>query len=210
MIFLLKLVSSNYPSVGSALSHINREFKMISVSEIFALPKQALLIIPGVGSIVSISNEFFSQVDHAKTINFLEDNDIKIFGICLGFQFLFSQSMEGPDCKCLGLFPGCIEPVYQPLKPSVGWSKLSRSSSSHIPSKFDNLILHKEFYFTHSYGLRLQSSHMETIYEYKPDNSPDAIVAAVFDRQFSGTQFHPEKSGKHGLALLKSITEPFG
>lgn len=207
MIFLLKLTSSNYPSVGSALTLINRKFRIITVPEIISLPKRAFLIIPGVGSISSISNEFFSQVDHAEIINIIKMNKINIFGICLGFQFLFTQSLEGPDCKCLGLLPGRIEPVYQPLKPSVGWSKLSRSSNRHIQSKFDDLILDKEFYFTHSYGLSLQSSSMKIVYDYKPDNLRHTFVAAFFDSNFSGTQFHPEKSGKHGLALLKSITE---
>jgi glutamine amidotransferase len=117
--------------------------------------------------------------------------------------------MEGPDCKCLGLLPGRVEPIYQPLKPSVGWSKLTRSSNGHIESKFDDFILQKEFYFTHSYGLRLQTSPMEIVYDYKPENLQYPIIAAVFDPHFSGTQFHPEKSGKHGLGLLKSITQNF-
>jgi glutamine amidotransferase len=209
MIFLLKLASSNYPSVGSALSLINMEYKIISVPEIFSLPKRSFLIIPGVGSIASISNEFFSQVEHVDIINFFKINQIRIFGICLGFQFLFTQSMEGPDCKCLGLLPGRVEALYQPLKPSVGWSKLSRTSNGLMQSKFDDLILHKEFYFTHSYGLRLQSSTMEIVYDYKPDNLQHPVIAAVFDSQFSGTQFHPEKSGKNGLVLLKCVAEYF-
>lgn len=206
MIFLLKLRSSNYPSVACALALINREFSIVSVKEILNLPNKSLLIIPGVGSIASISEEFFSQVDHSSIIKSISNNEIKIFGICLGFQFLFSKSLEGPNCQCLGLLPGTIEPVHQPLRPFVGWSALSRSSNTRFPSKYDDLLLRREFYFTHSYGLRLDPTQSSLAYEYTPEHSLSPFVGAFFTPRYYGTQFHPEKSGKNGLTLLRSLT----
>lgn len=116
-----------------------------------------------------------------------------LLGICLGMQLLFEVSEEG-DTPCFGFLPGVVRRLAVPLKlPQIGWNRV-RPVASHplIPGPAD-------CYFAHSYHC-------------VPDRPADAIavsqygvpfVAAVARGPIFGVQFHPERSGPAGLALLE-------
>lgn len=130
----------------------------------------------------------------------------KIMGICLGMQMLFEESHEYGIHKGLGLIPGRVVPMagYIPegLKiPHIGWNPLILKGEEKHP-----LLKYVEegdcVYFVHSYfATDCQESVIATA-EYGKE-----LTAAVAKDNVMGCQFHPEKSGKVGLNILKAFCE---
>ena len=134
----------------------------------------------------------------------------KIMGICLGMQMLFEESFEYGIHKGLGLIPGRVVPMagYIPeeLKvPHIGWNPLILKGSPDGGDKHPLLKYVNEgdcVYFVHSYfATDCQESVIATA-EYGRE-----LTAAVTKDNVMGCQFHPEKSGKVGLAILKAFCE---
>ena len=134
----------------------------------------------------------------------------KIMGICLGMQMLFEESFEYGIHKGLGLIPGRVVPMagYIPegLKiPHIGWNPLILKGSPDGGDKHPLLKYVNEddcVYFVHSYfATDCQESVIATA-EYGRE-----LTAAVAKDNVMGCQFHPEKSGKVGLAILKAFCE---
>lgn len=107
----------------------------------------------------SISEEIFSEIDRKILVDFIHLTRLRVLGICLGFQFLFSNSKESINSQSLDLVPASIEQLYYPLKPSVGWFAVKENHSHILDIELHKLINNIEFYFTHSYGLKLGESH---------------------------------------------------
>ena len=130
----------------------------------------------------------------------------KIMGICLGMQMLFEESHEYGIHKGLGLIPGRVVPMagYIPeeLKiPHIGWNPLILKGESKHP-----LLKYVEegdcVYFVHSYFAADCNESVIATAEYGRE-----LTAAVAKGNVMGCQFHPEKSGKVGLAILKAFCE---
>jgi glutamine amidotransferase len=127
-----------------------------------------------------------------------------VLGICLGMQCLAERGGEGGERPGLGLIAGeiahlrsigCNERV-----PHVGWNEVRASNGARL---FDALPNVADFYFAHSYAFR-------------PARSEEIIATTVYGCEFAsvvrrgrvwGTQFHPEKSSKAGLRLLRNFIE---
>ena len=129
-----------------------------------------------------------------------------VMGICLGMQMLFEESFEYGIHKGLGLIPGRVVPMagYIPegLKiPHIGWNPLIlKGESKHPLLKYVNEG--DCVYFVHSYfAADCQESVIATA-EYGKE-----LTAAVAKDNVMGCQFHPEKSGKVGLSILKAFCE---
>ena len=128
-----------------------------------------------------------------------------IMGICLGMQMLFEKSYEYGEYDGLGLIPGAIRPISDVIPkelkiPHIGWNAL------HFGEKKDELFKYlKEgdfVYFVHSYyGADCKESVIATT-EYSAE-----LTAAVRCANVCGVQFHPEKSERVGLAILKAFCE---
>ena len=130
----------------------------------------------------------------------------KIMGICLGMQMLFEESFEYGIHKGLGLIPGRVVPMagYIPegLKiPHIGWNPLILKGEGKHP-----LLKYVEegdcVYFVHSYFATDCTESVIATAEYGKE-----LTAAVARGNVMGCQFHPEKSGKVGLAILKAFCE---
>ena len=130
----------------------------------------------------------------------------KIMGICLGMQMLFEESHEYGIHKGLGLIPGRVVPMagYIPdwLKiPHIGWNPLILKGESKHP-----LLKYVEegdcVYFVHSYFATDCTESVIATAEYGRE-----LTAAVAKDNVMGCQFHPEKSGKVGLSILKAFCE---
>ncbi len=130
----------------------------------------------------------------------------KIMGICLGMQMLFEESHEYGIHKGLGLIPGRVVPMagYIPegLKiPHIGWNPLILKGEEKHP-----LLKYVEegdcVYFVHSYFATDCTESAIATAEYGKE-----LTAAVAKNNVMGCQFHPEKSGKVGLAILKAFCE---
>ena len=163
------------------------------------------IILPGVGAFADAAEKLRATgLDQV----LLEEaaRGKKIMGICLGMQMLFEESFEYGIHKGLGLIPGRVVPMagYIPedLKiPHIGWNPLILKGEEKHP-----LLKYVEegdcVYFVHSYfATDCQESVIATA-EYGRE-----LTAAVAKDNVMGCQFHPEKSGKVGLAILKAFCE---
>ena len=203
-IFLLKLSSSNWPAVEQTLLRQKLKVKALDVSQISDIQNNELLIIPGVGNIKYLSKQIENEFGIARFKKKILENNIKVIGICLGFQFLCQSSDEDKNANCLNLLNYKIESIYHPVRPSVGWKKV-KISAEHAPKDLISEIKNNFFYFTHSFGIKLYIKIPESnaIYYYKSFNN-EKIIGAVINKNIAGCQFHPEKSGEKGSRLLCS------
>lgn len=128
-----------------------------------------------------------------------------LMGICLGMQMLLDKSFEYGEHKGLGLIPGEIRPIADVIPkelpiPQIGWNALRIKGEKHPIFKYVNDGDH--VYFVHSYyGANCDESVIADT-EYGA-----FLTAAVANGNVCGCQFHPEKSGKVGLAILKAFCE---
>ena len=141
------------------------------------------------------------NLESFKDIIYEHVNDNKPFlGICLGQQVLMDSSDESPGAEGLGLFKGHVELLPEGVKiPHMGWNKLDVVNDSPILEGIDG----EYFYFVHSYHVVPDN---EKIVAGKCDYGGD-VVASLSQNNLFATQFHPEKSGKAGLKILKNFTK---
>lgn len=128
------------------------------------------------------------------------DADVPLLGICLGMQLLFEESEELGGALGLGFLPGAVRRLDAPgLKvPQIAWNEVEWRRGSPLNAELPNPTA---FYHVHSFAPR-------------PARDEDVLGVATYGEQFVtavarppiyGVQFHPEKSGPHGLELLRSF-----
>ena len=127
-----------------------------------------------------------------------------LLGICLGMQMLLEKSYEFGEYEGLGLIPGSVVPLegYVPkgLKiPQMGWNALEFKNASGI---FKNTKEGGYVYFVHSYYCDCPAEYVTAVTGY---GAP--VTASVRRGNVYGCQFHPEKSGDVGLAILRAFSE---
>ena len=128
-----------------------------------------------------------------------------LMGICLGMQLLFDKSYEYGEHRGLGLIHGAVRPIAEVIPsqlkiPHIGWNQLAFGESKHPIFKYLNEG--DCVYFVHSfYGAECEQSVIATT-EYGA-----TLTAAVASGNVCGCQFHPEKSGKVGISILKAFCE---
>jgi len=130
-----------------------------------------------------------------------------LLGICLGMQLLFDRSFEYGEHAGLGLVPGSVRPIAEAIPdglkiPHIGWNALTLT-----PQRVQNCIFRYNkngdfVYFVHSYQATDCEMYVSATTEY---GAP--LTAAVQNGNVYGTQFHPEKSGRVGLNILKAFCE---
>ena len=162
------------------------------------------IILPGVGAFEDAAIKLReSGLD--KTIIEQVNTGKPLMGICLGMQMLFEKSFEYGEHEGLGLIKGEIVPMLGKIPaefkiPHMGWNKLEFKRNKDELFKYVNEG--DSVYFVHSfYGANCEDDVIATA-EYGID-----ITAAVRRDNVLGCQFHPEKSGKVGLAILKAFCE---
>lgn len=170
-----------------------------------------ILLLPGVGAFADGMGGLH-RLDMLEPIWGCAQSGVPILGICLGMQMLFEASHEFGLHRGLGLIPGYVERLPEagadgvPQRvPHVGWNALTPPPNTK--PGFDSPLLEgtkpgEEMYFVHSF-------------EAKPKNAEDtlavcryggrAVCAAAGRGNVMGTQFHPEKSGPAGLAILEGF-----
>src|SRR5690606_12987378 len=125
-----------------------------------------------------------------------------VLGICVGMQILFEVGDEhGVLTRGLGLLPGRVVRLDGPRIPHMGWNAVSAPPTSRL---FAGLAPGERFYFVHSYAARPNAelaAHATTV---STSVHGGEFVAAVEAGPVSATQFHPEKSGDAGAALLRN------
>ncbi len=128
-----------------------------------------------------------------------------LLGICLGMQLLFEESHEFGTWKGLGLIPGKVVPMEGVIPadykiPHIGWNALHYPQGRSIPP--GNRARGECVHFVHSYYATDCAPAGNATTEYGAE-----LTAAVARGNVMGCQFHPEKSGDVGLAILKTFCE---
>tara|TARA_A100001037_G_scaffold293031_1_gene309115 strand:- start:9682 stop:10287 length:606 start_codon:yes stop_codon:yes gene_type:complete len=187
----------NIGSLISMLSRLNIKAKASSDSD-YILNSSAI-ILPGVGAYDRAMNSL-KKLNLIKVLNeCVYDKNIPILGICLGAQILGKSSEEG-DEKGLGFIDmDVIKFQNKNLSvPHMGWNYVKPTRKSKI---FKNLDSERRFYFVHSYYFKPKDkNNIESFSNYGDD-----FVSAVSKNNVYGVQFHPEKSHRFGLQLLKDF-----
>ncbi len=158
------------------------------------------LVLPGVGAFRDAIHEVRRREFVAPILDHLASGK-PFLGICLGLQMLFEVSYEDGEWPGLGIIPGKVVRFQdQPdLKiPHMGWNQLQINSELTLLA---NLPRDAHFYFVHSYHV-VPTDRSVVIAE---SEHGERFVAAIGRGNLWATQFHPEKSQKHGLQLLANF-----
>jgi glutamine amidotransferase len=156
------------------------------------------IVLPGVGHFAATS-----ALDNSGLRDAIVDSierRIPFLGLCVGMQWMLASSEEAPAVHGLALWPGeCSRFPVHVKSPHVGWNRLQiRDSSSRL---LRGITPGSYVYFTHSYRVPLLASTSAEC-EYG-----GGFSAAIEKDNLFGVQFHPEKSGAAGLAILKNFCD---
>jgi imidazole glycerol-phosphate synthase subunit HisH len=197
MIAIVDYGMGNLHSVSKALERMGFEYRVTEDPEV--LRKADALILPGVGAFGDAMRELGERgLDNVIREEALAGKPL--LGICLGMQLLFTSSEEHGYHQGLNLLPGHVVPFTGEMKvPHMGWNWLSFDR----PHPFFSGIEEGHVYFVHSY--HVQADNPEDVWAVTDYHGP--VTAIVGRGHIVGMQFHPEKSGKLGMALLKRFAE---
>ena len=190
----------NLHSAAKALDRAGAEVRVVpTVAEAGGA---AGLVVPGVGAYGACLNGLASAGGAAAVAGWLEGGR-PLLGICVGMQLLFEASEEGPVSDGVGVVPGKIRRLTGDVKiPHIGWDEITVRPGSRL---FAGLGHGTRFYFVHSYAPEPDSDAVAAVCDYG-----GRFGAAVEHGNLFGTQFHPEKSGQAGLALLANFVTVVG
>lgn len=196
MIAIVDYQAGNLTSVKKAFDHLGAESVVTSDPE--QVVKADKVVLPGVGHFAATGALDDSGLRDA-IIDGIE-RYISFLGICVGMQWMLSSSQEAPEVHGLALWPGeCSRFPANVKSPHVGWNSLyMRNSTSRL---LRGIAPGSYVYFTHSYRVPLLAS---TSAECEYGGGFSAVIER--DNLF-GVQFHPEKSGTTGLAILKNFCD---
>ena len=162
------------------------------------------LVVPGVGAFAACVQGLRAVKGH-EIIGRRLAGGRPVLGICVGMQILFAHGVEhGVDTPGLDEWPGVVERLDAPVVPHMGWNTVEAPSGSTLFAGVEG----ERFYFVHSYGvrdwtLRTSGRTREPLVTWATHGG-DRFVAAVENGPLCATQFHPEKSGDAGAALLRN------
>lgn len=195
----------NLFSLKSSLAAVGAE--VVVTSDIDILRSADQILLPGVGAFEDAAKKLCDS-GLSEELKALAKNGKPFLGICLGMQLLFDKSYEYGEHKGLGLIKGNVKAISEVIPsdykiPHIGWNALIMKGEKNPLFKYINDGDH--VYFVHSFYATDCASSVIAESEYGA-----MLTAAVADKNIFGCQFHPEKSGKVGLAILKAFTEMKG
>lgn len=195
MIAILDYGSGNLRSAQRAFERSGAEVVVTSDRDV-AL-NAAGLVVPGVGAFASCMRGLI-KVGGDEIVRARVAGQRPTLGICVGMQILFRDGDEhanGELHKGVGVWQESVSKMKAPILPHMGWNTVSVTGNSNL---FKGLT-DQSFYFVHSYAAKapVGISQAWTTHGEK-------FLSAVEDGAICATQFHPEKSGDAGLALIKN------
>ena len=193
--------------VGNLFS-LKSSFAAIGAEVVVTADRQVLenadkIILPGVGAFEDAARKL-RQAGLDRVLVELAGKGKPLMGICLGMQMLFEKSYEFGEHEGLGLIPGAVRPIQNVIPagykiPHIGWNALHFQKQSPLLA---NISDGDCVYFVHSYYAADCDDAVIATTEYGAE-----LTAAVQKGNVFGCQFHPEKSGKTGLAILRAFAE---
>ena len=199
MIAIVDYGVGNLFSLQSSLAAIGAE--AIVTADPGILRQADKILLPGVGAFQDAIQKL-RATGLADLVVELAHSGKPLLGICLGMQLLFEKSYEFGEFEGLGLIPGVVRPIADVIPPDykiphIGWNSLRFRKDSPL---FAHIQDGDCVYFVHSfYAAQCEDSILATA-EYGAE-----LTAAVAKGNVYGCQFHPEKSGNVGLAILKAF-----
>jgi len=186
----------NLHSAAKALDRAGADVRLVTaVAD--AGPSAAGLVVPGVGAYGACLEGLGTAGGPAAVADWLAGGR-PLLGICVGMQLLFEASEEGPVTGGVGALPGKVRRLGGGVKiPHIGWNQVTVRPGSRL---FAGLPDGARFYFVHSYAPEPDGEAVAAVCDYG-----GRFAAAVESQNLFGTQFHPEKSGHAGLALLANF-----
>jgi len=201
-IVVLDYGSGNLRSAERALARVGAD---VTVTSDFDTALEADgLVVPGVGAFAACMSGLL-DVRGEQIIGRRLAGGRPVLGICVGMQILFARGVEhGVETEGCAEWPGTVERLEAPVLPHMGWNTVKAPAGSVL---FAGLDAATRFYFVHSYGvreweLRPGDGFAEPVVTWAEHGVP--FVAAVENGPLMATQFHPEKSGDAGAALLSN------
>ena len=198
MIAILDYDAGNIKSVEKALTYLGEQAVITRDRDVIMASEKVIL--PGVGCFQDAMDRI-REYKLDQVIYDVVDEGKPFLGICLGLQLLYKTSEESPGATGLGILDGEIVriPDAPGLKiPQIGWNSLDITPGARL---FEGIEGHPYVYFVHSYYLR--SHNIEDV-AATTHFSVD-IHASVEHGNIFACQFHPEKSSKVGLQILKNF-----
>ena len=202
MVAIVDYGVGNLFSLKSSFAQIGAE--VVVTDDVEVLKKADHIILPGVGAFEDAAkklrdcglDEVLKEMAHSGKL---------IMGICLGMQLLFEKSYEYGEHEGLGLIRGSVRPIEDVIPkdykiPHIGWNALDfKGERSPL---FSGVSEGDHVYFVHSFYAADCDDAIIATSEYGAD-----LTAAVAYKNVYGCQFHPEKSGNVGLAILRAFVE---
>lgn len=188
--------AGNLRSVANAITKLG--YHPMVTSDPGKVLDAAAVILPGVGAAADTMNSL-EKLDMTDTIRQLIEQRRPLFAICIGLQILLSRTEEGGGHECLGVIPGKVKRLPQGLKiPHIGWNQVKQRFSHPI---FEGIPDEANFYFVHSFYAEPEDVSVvagTTSYGV-------SMCSMVIKDSLIATQFHPEKSGAHGLKMYANF-----
>ena len=197
MIALIDYGMGNRRSVEKAFEHVGARARFTSDQRDIRAADG--LVVPGVGAFPPAMARL-RELGLDELVRERAAAGAPVLGICLGFQLLYTRSEEHQDVEGIGLLSGTVTRLAAPgLKiPHIGWNEVTLERPSALTEGFGATA---SFYHVHSYAAR-------------PDDDADVVGHGEYGERFvsiaergtiMGAQFHPEKSSRDGLALLRNF-----
>ena len=204
----LRLVIIDY-DIGNVRSILNA-FEKVDISPILSRDKDEILnadgvILPGVGAFSHAMKNLhnYTLVDTLKEYALLNK---PLLGICLGMQILFDESEEFEITKGLGIISGKVVKLTTNKKkvklPHISWNEIEAHKSKWDNTILDNIGQKSDMYFIHSYmAVPSDTNNILSTTNYFDHH----FCSSVKKGNIYGSQFHPEKSAKEGLKIIKNF-----
>jgi len=195
LIAILDYGSGNLRSAERAFATAGKDVVVTSDRSI-ALEAEGL-VVPGVGAFAACMNGL-NAIDGASIVRERLAKERPTLGICIGMQIMFSEGTEHSETGMhngIGVWDGIVSQLDAPILPHMGWNTVESDSASTLFKGLES----ESFYFVHSYAAKNAVGKSQAW-----STHGEKFLAAVEDGYVSATQFHPEKSGAAGLALIKN------
>jgi glutamine amidotransferase len=204
-VVVLDYGSGNLRSAVRALERAGGDVTL--TSDLEAAQDADGLVVPGVGAFAACMAGL-RAIRGERVIGRRLAGGRPVLGICVGMQVLFGRGVEhGVETEGCDEWPGVVERLQAPVVPHMGWNTVEAPEGTRLFAGLEG----ERFYFVHSYGVRRweleTNDRTEAPLVTWAEHGGDRFVAAVENGPLTATQFHPEKSGDAGAALLRNWVE---
>jgi glutamine amidotransferase len=199
-VVVLDYGSGNLRSAQRALQRVGADVAVTADAD--AAMNADGLVVPGVGAFESCMTGL-RKIGGDKIIAERVAAGRPVLGVCVGMQILFARGVEfGQQTTGCGQWPGAVVRLDAPVIPHMGWNVVDAPAGTRL---FSGMGPDTRFYFVHSYAAQQWEGSADARLTWATHHVP--FLAAVEDGPLSATQFHPEKSGDAGAALLGNWVE---